>query len=94
MERYQASEQCADGAHRRHHNPRMGAPLGHVGAMQRHEVANVVRHDDASVGRTGLEQRRIRPTLLPEVVDVVGINTPCPQLRRQGGIDVFIEEEG
>jgi hypothetical protein len=23
----------------------------------------------------------------------VGINAPCPQLRRQGGIDVFIEEE-
>jgi hypothetical protein len=41
-----------------------------------------------------LEQRSISPTLLPEVVDVVGINAPCPQLRRQGGIDVFIEEEG
>jgi hypothetical protein len=40
-----------------------------------------------------LEQRGIRPTLLPEIVDVVGINAPCPQLRRQGGIDVFIEEE-
>ena len=62
--------------------------------MQRHEVANVVRDDDASVGCIGLEQRSIRPTLLPEVVDVVGINAPCPQLRRQGGIDVFIEEEG
>ena len=62
--------------------------------MQRYEVANVVRDDDASVGRTGLEQRSISPTLLPEVVDVVGINAPCPQLRRQGGIDVFIEEEG
>jgi hypothetical protein len=32
--------------------------------------------------------------LLPDVIDVVGINTPCSQLRRQGGIDVFIEEEG
>ena len=94
MECYQASEQCADGAHRRHHNPCMGAPLGQVGVMQRHEVANVVRDDDASVGCTGLEQRGIRPTLLPEVVDVVGIDAPCPQLRRQGGIDVFIEEEG
>jgi len=31
---------------------------------------------------------------LPEVVDVVGINAPCPQLRRQGGIDVFIKEKG
>jgi hypothetical protein len=61
--------------------------------MQRHEVANVVRDDDASVGRTGLEQRSIGPTLLPEIVDVVGINAPCPQLRRQGGIDVFIEEK-
>lgn len=93
MERYQAREQRADGAHRRHHNPCMGAPLGQVGVMQRHEVTNVVRDDDASVGRTGLEQRGIRPTLLPEIVDVVGINAPCPQLRRQGGIDVFIEEE-
>ncbi len=62
--------------------------------MQPHEVANVVRNNDASIGRTGLEQRGIRPTLLPEVVDVVGINAPYPQLRRQGGIDVFIEEEG
>mgnify|MGYP001605187438 FL=1 len=62
--------------------------------MQRYEVTNVVRDDDASVGRTGLEQRGIRPTLLPEVVDVAGINAPCPQLRRQGGIDVFVEEEG
>ena len=61
--------------------------------MQRHEIANDVRDDDASVGRTGLEQCGIRPTLLPEVVDVVGIDPPCPQLRRQGGIDVFIEEE-
>ena len=61
--------------------------------MQRYEVANVVCDDDASVDRTGLEQRGIRPTLLPEVVDVVGIDAPCPQLRRQGGIDVFIEEE-
>ena len=61
--------------------------------MQRYEVTNVVRDDDASVGRTGLEQRGIRPTLLPEVVDVVGINAPCPQLRRPGGIDVFIEDE-
>jgi hypothetical protein len=32
--------------------------------------------------------------LLPEVVDVVGINAPRPQLWCQGGIDVFIEEEG
>jgi len=62
--------------------------------MQRYEVANVVRNDDASIGRTGLEQRSISPTLLPEVVDVVGINAPCPQLRRQGGIDVFIKEKG
>ena len=62
--------------------------------MQRHEVANVVRNNDASIGRTGLEQRGIRPTLLPEVVDIVGLNASCPQLRRQGGIDVFIEEEG
>jgi hypothetical protein len=62
--------------------------------MQRHEVANIVRDDDASVGCIGLEQRGIRPALLSEVVDVVGINAPCPQLRRQGGIDVFIEEEG
>ena len=93
MERHQASEQCADGAHRRHHNPCMGAPLGQIGVMQYHEVLNVVRDDDVSVGRTGLEQRGIRPTLSPEVVDVVGIDTPCPQLRRQGGIDVFIEEE-
>ncbi len=62
--------------------------------MQRYEVANVVRDDNASSGSTRLEQRGIRPTLLPEVVDVVGINAPCPQLRRQGGIDVFIEEEG
>jgi hypothetical protein len=62
--------------------------------MQRYKVANVVRDDDASVCRTGLEQRGIRPTLLSEVVDVVGINAPCPQLWRQGGIDVFIEEEG
>ena len=61
--------------------------------MQRHEIANVVRDDDASVGRTGLEQCSMSPTLLPEVVDVVGIDPPCPQLRRQGGIDVFIEEE-
>ena len=61
--------------------------------MQRHEVANVVRNNDASIGRTGLEQRGIRPTLLPEVVDIVGLNASCPQLRRQGGIDVFIEEE-
>ena len=61
--------------------------------MQRYEVANVMCDDDASGGRTGLEQRSIRPTLLPEVVDVVGINAPCPQLRRQGGIDIFIEEE-
>ena len=72
----------------------MGTPLGQVGVMQRHEVANVVRHDDASSGSTGLEQRGIRPTLLPEVVDVVGINASRPQLWRQGGIDVFIEEEG
>ena len=93
MERYQASEQRGDGAHRRHHNPCMGAPLGQLGARQRYEVANIVRNDDASVGRTGLEQRSITPTLLPEVVDIVGINAPCPQLRRQGGIDVFIEEE-
>lgn len=62
--------------------------------MQRYEVANVVRNDDASIGRTGLEQRSINPTLLPEVVDVVGINAPRPQLRRQGGIDVFIKEKG
>ena len=62
--------------------------------MQRYEVAKVVRNDDASIGRTGLEQRSISPTLLPEVVDVVGINAPCPQLRRQGGIDVFIKEKG
>ena len=93
MERYQASEQRADGSHRRHHNPCMGASLGQVAVMQRYEVANVVRDDDASVGRAGLEQRSISPTLSPEVVDVVGINAPCPQLRRQGGIDVFIEEE-
>ena len=93
MERYQASEQCADGAHRRHHNPCMGAPLGQVGVMQCYEVTNVVRDDDASGGRTGLEQRGIRATLLPEIVDVVGINASCPQLRCQGGIDVFIEEE-
>lgn len=94
MECYQASEQCADGAHRRHHNPGMGAPLGQVGMMQCYEVANVVRDDDASVDGTGLEQRGIRSILLSEVVDVVGINAPCRQLRRQGGIDVFIEEEG
>ena len=94
MERHQASEQRADGAHRRHHNPCMGASLGQVGVMQRHEVANVVRDDNASIFRAGLEQRGISPALLPEIVDVVGINAPCPQLRRQGGIDVFIEEEG
>ena len=93
MDRYQASEQRADGAHRRHHNPCMGASLGQVSVMQRHEVTNVVRDDDASVGCTGLEQGSIRPTLLPEIVDVVGIYAPCPQLWRQGGIDVFIEEE-
>lgn len=68
--------------------------MGQVGVMQCHEVANVVRDDDASIGCTGLEQRGIKPTLLPEVVDVVGINASCPQLRCQGGIDVFIEEEG
>ena len=62
--------------------------------MQRHKVSNVVRGDDASVGRTGLEHCGIRPTLLPEVVDIVGINTPYAQLRRQSSIDVFIEEEG
>ena len=71
----------------------MGAPLGQVGVMQCHEVANVVCDDAASGGSTRLEQRSISPTLLPEVVDVVGIDAPCPQLRRQGGIDVFIEEE-
>ena len=77
----QAGEQCADGAYRGHHNPCMGTSLSQVGAMQRYEVANVVRDDDASVGCIGLEQRSIRPTLLPEVVDVVGINAPRPQLR-------------
>ena len=62
--------------------------------MQYHKIANVVGEEDPSGGRTGLEQRGIRPTLLTEVVDVVGIDAPRPQLRGEGGIDVFIEEEG
>ena len=37
-----AREQQANGPHRRHHNPRMAAALGHVTVMERDEVANVL----------------------------------------------------
>lgn len=71
----------------------MSVPLRQVGVMQYHEIANVVGHENPSGCGTGLEQRGIRPPLLLEVVDVVGIDTPRPQLRCEGRIHVFIEEE-
>lgn len=93
MEHHEAREQRADGPHRCDNNTRMNAPLRQVGVMQRHKIVNVVGDEDPSGCRTGLEQRGIRPSLLLEVVDVVGIDTPRPQLRGEGRIHVFIEEE-
>ena len=91
MERHQASEQRADGAHRRHDNASMGTALGQIGAVQGHKVADVVRDQDSAVCGSVLQERGVGPTLLMEIVDVVGINTVLSQLWREGGMDVFVQ---
>ena len=63
----------------------MGTALGKMGAVQGHKVADVVRDQDSAVcGGVG-------PTLLMEIVDVVGINAVLSQLWREGGMDVFAQ---
>jgi hypothetical protein len=40
-----------------------------------------------------VQECRIRPALLPEIIDALGINPPLAQLRREGGMDVFVQDE-
>jgi hypothetical protein len=40
-----------------------------------------------------MEERRISPALLLKIVDVVGINPPLAQLRRESGMDVFVQNK-
>lgn len=93
MERRQASQQRADGSYWSDDNSRMGAALSQIGSVQVHKVADIVGDHDAPVGGGVVQECRIRPALLPEIIDAVGINPPLSQLRREGGMDVFVQDE-
>lgn len=73
--------------------PAWGRPSARLGAVQGHKVADVVRDQDSAVCGGVLQKHGVGPTLLMEIVDVVGINTVLSQLWREGGMDVFVQEE-
>lgn len=54
-------------------------------------MADVVRDHDSTVCGGVLQERGVGPTLLMEIVDVVGINAVLSQLWREGGMDVFVQ---
>ena len=71
--------------------PAWGRPSARLGAVQGHKVADVVRDQDSAVCGGVLQKHGVGPTLLMEIVDVVGINTALSQLWREGGMDVFVQ---
>lgn len=62
--------------------------------MQGHKVADVVGDEDPSVGHGILQECCVSPPVLLNIIDALGINASLAQLRREGGMDVFVEEEG
>jgi len=71
--------------------PAWGRPSARIGAVQGHKVADVVRDQDSAMCGGVLQEHGVGPTLLMEIIDVVGINAMLSQLRCEGGMHVFVQ---
>lgn len=57
-------------------------------------MADVVGDEDPSVGHGILQECCVSPPVLLKIIDALRVNASLAQLRREGGTDVFVEEEG